>query len=920
MPIKVLAWNANSIYSKKTEISQFLDSNPHDIILISESRLKENSSFNLPSYSCYRADREHGGVAIFIKSHISHSGLLKHSHVAAEAISIIIHDRAGDFRIASIYCSPNMKRADTSEFFRDVLSTNGPIVIAGDFNAKHSAWNNVNYCRKGSDLYKLCNEKNYSIHAPDDYTLIPHNGGKPSIVDFAISKMLNGASKPIAISDLSSDHFPISFVIRGDIIEPSRKIFNYKKADWQKFRELTTEKIIQINTESQSFGSPKELDEIVDSFTTSISESAEQAIPKKNPYIFRYPHSANISNLTKHRNFYRNKYARSCDPHDKSLVNQLNRMIKFETSKLNNESFSERIANLKAFDNSLYGFTKSLKNKRNSVPPLKKPDGSLAYSDKEKAEVLAHGFHICHLTTANAISANEQEVLASIDWLAQADRAASSAAKCTPVQNAHGNMRRRNPVSCAGSQQVSEREVIQILKSLKLKKAPGPDRIANRVLRNLPREAISALTRIFNACLENSYFPDSWKVAKIITIHKSGKPPEEPSSYRPISLLSCVGKIFEKLMLERLSEHERQNKIFIPQQFGFRTEHSTVQQILRITECASLGFNKNRTTGLALLDLERAFDSVWHDGLVHKLIKNNYPVYLVKLVQSFLKNRSGYAMMNDSSSASFNIPAGVPQGSLLSPHLFNVFINDIDLPSDTNLAIYADDTALFCDVPWKNIKSVSKKLTTALEVVAKFFNSWKIRLNDTKTEVIAFTHSRVMKKRLKENPLKFRNASFEWKDSVKYLGVRLDQRLSFRPHIDEVVKKAYNLGGTFRCLIGRYSKLALREKVTIYRQIIRPVMTYACPIFINCPKTHFTRLQKHQNKVLRMIMNAERFTKTDDLHGQTNIPKICDFVDKLTNTFYETATSHPNKLVRNLGIYSRDNIGFRLKHRLPKKI
>lgn len=121
----------------------------------------------------------------------------------------------------------------------------------------------------------------------------------------------------------------------------------------------------------------------------------------------------------------------------------------------------------------------------------------------------------------------------------------------------------------------------------------------------------------------------------------------DPKQYRPISLLSCVGKILESLLLQRLTNFEKENQIFIKEQFGFRNQHSTVQQVLRITERASFGFNKNLTTGLVLLDLEKAFDSVWHDGLVYKLSKFKHPKYLIKIILSYLQDRKAFVTFND---------------------------------------------------------------------------------------------------------------------------------------------------------------------------------------------------------------------------------------------------------------------------------
>jgi Reverse transcriptase (RNA-dependent DNA polymerase) len=427
------------------------------------------------------------------------------------------------------------------------------------------------------------------------------------------------------------------------------------------------------------------------------------------------------------------------------------------------------------------------------------------------------------------------------------------------------------------------------------------------------------LLNALHACMTLSYFPAAWKVGKIIAIPKPGKDPAIPTNYRPISLLSNIGKLFERLILTRLEEHEQEKNIVIPQQFGFRSEHSTVHQILRITEESSLGFNVNKSTGLVLLDLEKAFDSVWHDGLIHKLIQMKTPPKLTGIVDSYLSARKSYVCVNGKDSKLFDVPAGVPQGSLLSPHLFNIFINDVPLPKNCHLAIYADDTGLYCTVPWKNAKKAHKVLTEAVVEVSNFFKSWKIKLNNSKTEFIVFTKSGVMKKRLSKIPPIVDGVTLKWKDSVTYLGVELDQKLTIRPHINKVIAKARRMVSTLFCLLKRNSAVSERSKIDIYRSIVRPIMTYACPIFTNCAETHFKKLQIQQNKTLRMALNADIYTRVSDLHTESNVPTIREFVDKLTNNFYAKAENHKSVLINKLGKYALDDVRRKVKHRLPRK-
>jgi hypothetical protein len=471
----------------------------------------------------------------------------------------------------------------------------------------------------------------------------------------------------------------------------------------------------------------------------------------------------------------------------------------------------------------------------------------------------------------------------------------------------------------------SEGEVIVVLNNLKPRKAAGLDLIPNSVLKELSslNSFVDILTKILNACLSLSYFPTSWKIAKIVAIPKSTPVSQNPSHFRPISLLPTIGKVFERLILTRLTSFEEDNNIIIKQQFGFKSSHSTSQQVLRITEKAALGFNRNKSLGLVLLDLRKAYDAVWHDGLLHKLIKFNYPRYLIKLISSFLSDRTAFVSLNKSNSFIFKILAGVPQGSVIAPHLFNVFINDIPIPNVGELALFADDTAYFVEAGFHDLKFIKSKLLSALSTFHSFFHDWKIALNDNKTEFMMFTRSSNMIRMCQSDKIPFNNISHSWKAHVRYLGVFLDTKLLFKHHLDIVLTKAKSITySTLYPILKKKSGTTVDSKLRIYKSLIRPIFTYACPIFINCAKTNFNKLQVFQNKLLRQILEIkwDDFRSNDSIHSQVNILTVREFALKLTRNFYARCNSHTNDLIANLGQYNYDSLNFRLKHRLPKPL
>ncbi|GFU29161.1 RNA-directed DNA polymerase from mobile element jockey [Trichonephila clavipes] len=225
-----------------------------------------------------------------------------------------------------------------------------------------------------------------------------------------------------------------------------------------------------------------------------------------------------------------------------------------------------------------------------------------------------------------------------------------------------------------------------------IKRAPGREGITNKILRNLTLPVIFQITNIISNIFITGHFPESWKHASVIPILKPGKPRSAADSYRPISLLPVLSKLAERLILSRLNNHLTTNKILISQQHGFRPQLSTSHQLLRVVEYAKSGFKEKKCTGTVFLDIQKTFDRVWHTGLLYKLIKINAPPQLILIIKSFLNNRSFAVRVNDTHSSTKQIRA--PQGTLLSPTLFNIYINDIPKTRHTTVCLYADDTAI----------------------------------------------------------------------------------------------------------------------------------------------------------------------------------------------------------------------------------
>jgi hypothetical protein len=279
-------------------------------------------------------------------------------------------------------------------------------------------------------------------------------------------------------------------------------------------------------------------------------------------------------------------------------------------------------------------------------------------------------------------------------------------------------------------------EIFSIIKSLKINKSPGHDQISNKMVKNFPAKTIIQLSHIYNATLRLSYFPLTWKSAIIIPILKSSKPPDKADSYRPISLLPVLRKMLEKILLKRLFKISNEQNALPDFQFGFRPKLATFYQLHRVVDLIASSLETKKYCSAVFLDVAQAFDSVWHTGLLYKL-KKIYPAPYYLLLKSYIENRSFNVKIESTLSNSYDILAGVPQGSDIAPFLYIIFTADIPTTENTLMGTYADDTAILAANSGPHI--CSHHLQNHLNMLSKWCNAWKIKVNELKSTHVTFT-------------------------------------------------------------------------------------------------------------------------------------------------------------------------------------
>lgn len=504
-----------------------------------------------------------------------------------------------------------------------------------------------------------------------------------------------------------------------------------------------------------------------------------------------------------------------------------------------------------------------------------KHNNVIYYTQQEKADILAQNFNLNH---------NISTHLSDYGTVSEVDDVANQ-------------IRLTNP-SPQNSYFITLDKIVEIIKSLRNKKSPGLDGINNQCLKNLPKKGLSYLTTILNACLKLSYFPCIWKNSKTIPILKPSKTADSPLSYRPISLLSSVSKILEKIIKEKLMKFIDTNEILPSQQFGFRTEHNTSQPLFKIRKLVKNNFSNAKSTGMILLDIKSAFDSVWHNGLIFKLQHFNFPIEVIKIVQNYLSNRSFTVYLGKTCSQQINVTAGCPQGSCLSPILYNIFTADIPTFLNCVTSIFADDTAILSSDIFS--ANVMLNLQRALSDITKYFNKWNIMINPEKTQAIYFTRKR-KQCFIPQSLLRFMTHDIPWENNVKYLGVMLDTKLNFNNHIPYIINKINKITRIMYPLINKKSELNIQNKKLIMKAIFHPVLFYCAPVWSTSAKCHLAKLQVAQNKLLKMIFRLPWHYSTRRLHALANFELVKDKVERLTSNFSGRCQSsrytHINELI-----------------------
>ena len=415
----------------------------------------------------------------------------------------------------------------------------------------------------------------------------------------------------------------------------------------------------------------------------------------------------------------------------------------------------------------------------------------------------------------------------------------------------------------------NQNEVEKLMFQISDSKATGNDGIPIRFLKMTSHISSPIIAHIINLTIDTGIIPEGWKEATITPLYKDGDK-NSAANYRPISILPAVSKIMERVIHQQVHFHLNQHNLLSEAQFGFRKNHSTCTCILKLLDDIYSNMEMGKLTGVVFLDLKKAFDTVDHNIMINKLNKFNIDEQAREWFRNYLSGRKQSVKYHGTQSAPLLIQCGVPQGSILGPMMFIMYINDLGkYLTDSKVSLYADDTALY------TASTTQIELVLNLRVELSVVNEWlkanRLTLNTKKTKYVIFGTRNKLEHAAQDLNITIGGDKLEKVSSMKYLGVILDDLLTFDEHISDIYTKSSQKLGILR---RSRDYLDANTSLTLYKSLVLPHLDYCDLVYMNTTVQNLNRLQLIQNGACRTILRVPKDTSVEQMHRELAIPTL----------------------------------------------
>lgn len=849
--LKLLYLNARSISNKIEDLNKLLTTINETVhlIAISESWLKDDSScLNINNYNVVSVTRSGsrvgGGVVLLIHHSITNYDCIytySDEFLSILSVKLIITNR--EHIVSVIYNPPNR-----GQQFIEVLETfmnsqkNKNSIIIGDVNINLLQSDSV--CKQYKSILS-CN----NFYICDSFTPTRLQSG--TVLDHVL---VNDVNQTVTLNHIDtdiSDHNIIVCEFNKVSVETSSKNKNVQ------IKSINYKKILRSYEEKQlKISSDLSVNEMICVLIDDIKQRTDDATTIKEKRIksgnvnLKPWFNGQIEKVIEYKHFWylKLKNYRMKPNQNQDVLENMHQEYKFWRNKYTS---TKRKIKQDYFDRK---FCENISSSRGTWNTIKDVlyDGVRPNSNQIKLDI--NGVEVCD---EKKISDEFNKHFIDVGESINRQIKCNSYVSTSRPDNGNKGKFLLYPTN--------EGEVQNVIKNLKNTNSSGLDEIKTKVIKICSRHLLTSLVKILNKSFSDGTFPDVLKTSKVLPFFKNGSR-KDKNNYRPISLLSVLSKIFEVIFKIRLMKYLKENSILCNEQYGFRPNSNTQIALYDlITEIESE--KKNEKTAAVFIDLQKAFDSVNHLILLSKLKEIGFSEQPMNWIRSYLFNRTQIVNINGIHSEELKIKLGVPQGSILGPILFLLFINDLkDVGLRGKMFLYADDIAtVYHDQSYTGLETA---INQDLKMLSCYMRNSRLALNVSKTQYMIFnTPSNIFLK------IEYDSLGLQRADKFKYLGVTLDVKLNFKNHIDLLKSKLSSVAGVF----WRISN-CIREstKRMLYFAFFSSLLEYGIEFFGASTIGKTAELQVIQNRAIKNLFNLDRLTSTVAIHKDFKILRVKD--------------------------------------------
>ena len=832
--ISISHLNTQSITSSFAEFEAMLMRYKFDIITLSETWLKDNphllNHVTIPGYKTEfnnRDGKRGGGVGLYIKENLQYKRRndIIQKDKSIEHLWLQVNSEKDSFLLAVFYQPSSVlvdKRMWLQKFESLIAYVNtiwtGPIILTGDTN--------INLQNKDTGIFKQYSDMLEVLRLKQHVTKATRKGEK--LIDHIITNLNKIHHEDVLPCDEISDHDAPYIIcsIKKPRFEPRYKYIRIEK-----------------NFDAMAFKSDVEK---LPFAAVYAMESPEDKLDVFN-HLF-------LSCLNKHAPLIKKKLTRPPAPWLKDFD---------ITRKLHERDRLRQIAHATQ-DPTAWGNFRKIRNEiKKVIRSAKTTFYKRALSSKRPKEVWNTIHRILH--------PNPQSIKADPDVLnkhyhSTAQRLLNSKPKSEDVLNDIINTFPDSD-NALNFSQVPYSDIRKAILSLRDDCSTGPDTIPSKFLKICIDEITSPLCHIINTSIEEQVFPDQWKVSKISPIPKVDHP-KEPSDYRPISILPALSKIYEKILMLQLVSHLDNNQLLSNCQTGFRKGHCTITTCIKIKNDIIKAMDRGEVTLAVMADFSKAFDTVDFEILLKKLHDLNLSKSSLKILVSYLSNRRQYVQINDNESQFLPVTNGVPQGSILGPVLFNIYVYDMSSKTDATCIQYADDTSLYRHSKPRQFDDCVNRIGNDVNDLQGWSKNTNLIFNPMKTKCILFTTPQMAKRHKFKFELKSSDGmQIDRVSNFKLLGVTFSEDMKWNQHVKKATSSAY---GSLKTLIHLKRFLPFHLRKQLAEMLVLSRLDYGNALLINAPSYLHNQLQRVQNAAASFVRG--RFSRKLEVIGLKWLP------------------------------------------------